>query len=409
MIRIENIGKVFNARSRNRNAVLKDVSFDLPDRGLVAIFGKSGSGKTTLLNIIGGLDKQDKGKIYIDGENVAGKVDKIRNVKIGFIFQNYYLERGYTIAEIMKNAMRIAGFKDESEIARRSEEVLTLVDMERFKNKQGDALSGGQKQRVAIARALIKGADVILADEPTGNLDAENTMKVMDILKEISKTKLVVLVTHEVTLIKKYADSHIKLVDGQLQPDSAIEDEIVYDTEQNNIYVDGSAREMSADELNIELYGEPITNKDTIEDDNGKIGIEWQIQKNNDTIMIPQIGTVTCGEPILAVEEYESNNEIPASWFGRGELFILRAKGNSMIGIGIHDGDRVVIRRQDSAEYGQAVVALIGDEATIKTFRPEKGRIILHPENPRLKDIIVAPEECRVLGLVVGCVHKFVV
>ena len=94
MIRIENIGKVFNARSRNRNAVLKDVSFELPDRGLVAIFGKSGSGKTTLLNIIVGLDKQDKGKIYIDGENVAGKVDKIRNAKIGFIFQNYYLERG---------------------------------------------------------------------------------------------------------------------------------------------------------------------------------------------------------------------------------------------------------------------------------------------------------------------------
>ena len=276
MIRIENIGKVFNARSRNRNVVLKDVSFELPDKGLVAIFGKSGSGKTTLLNIIGGLDKQDKGKIYIDGENVAGKVDKIRNVKIGFIFQNYYLERGYTIAEIMKNAMRIAGFKDESEIARRSEEVLTLVDMERFKNKQGDALSGGQKQRVAIARALIKGADVILADEPTGNLDAENTMKVMDILKEISKTKLVVLVTHEVTLIKKYADSHIKLVDGQLQPDSAIEDEIVYNTEQNNIYVDGSAREMSADGLNIELYGEPITERDTIQiiNDKGNVYIK---------------------------------------------------------------------------------------------------------------------------------------
>ena len=156
MIKIENIGKVFNARSRNRNAVLKDVSFELPDRGLVAIFGKSGSGKTTLLNIIGGLDKQDKGKIYIDGENVAGKVDKIRNAKIGFIFRNYYLERGYTIAEIMRNAMHIAGFKDEEEIKRRTEEVLTLVDMERFKNKQGDALSGGQKQRVAIARALIK-------------------------------------------------------------------------------------------------------------------------------------------------------------------------------------------------------------------------------------------------------------
>lgn len=206
MIRIENVGKVFNPRSRNRNEVLKGVSFELPEKGLVAIYGKSGSGKTTLLNIIGGLDKQDKGKIYIDGENVAGKVDKIRNAKIGFIFQNYYLERGYTIAEIMRNAMHIAGFKDEAEIERRSEEVLTLVDMERFKNKQGDALSGGQKQRVAIARALIKGADIILADEPTGNLDAENTMKVMDILKEISRTKLVVIVTHEITLGKPWCN-----------------------------------------------------------------------------------------------------------------------------------------------------------------------------------------------------------
>lgn len=222
MIKIENIGKVFNAHSRNRNEVLKGVSFELPEKGFIAIYGKSGSGKTTLLNIIGGLDKQDKGKIYIDGENVAGKVDKIRNAKIGFIFQNYYLERGYTIAEIMRNAMHIAGFKDEEEIKCRTEEVLTLVDMERFKNKQGDALSGGQKQRVAIARALIKGADVILADEPTGNLDAENTMKVMDILKEISKTRLVVVVTHEITLIKKYADSYIKLVDGRLDENTLL-------------------------------------------------------------------------------------------------------------------------------------------------------------------------------------------
>ena len=89
MIKIENIGKVFNPRSRGRNEVLKGVSFELPEKGFIAIYGKSGSGKTTLLNIIGGLDRQDKGKIYIDGENGAGKGDKIRNAKIGVIFQNY--------------------------------------------------------------------------------------------------------------------------------------------------------------------------------------------------------------------------------------------------------------------------------------------------------------------------------
>ena len=223
-IKVENIVKTFNRHSRNANKVLKGVSFELPDKGLVCIFGKSGSGKTTLLNIIGGLEKADSGKVYIDGECTSGKTDRIRNAKIGFIFQNYYLEKGYTIAEILRNQMIIAGFKDEKEIARRTEEALKLVDMERFKNKLGDALSGGQQQRVAIARAIVKGSDVILADEPTGNLDAENTMKVMDILKEISRTQLVVIVTHEVSLIKKYADSHIKIVDGELVEDGEIEE-----------------------------------------------------------------------------------------------------------------------------------------------------------------------------------------
>lgn len=236
MVKVENIKKTFNPHSSAKNQVLKGVSFDLPDKGLVAIFGKSGSGKTTLLNILGGLERADDGKIIIDGEVLSDKVDYIRNKKIGFIFQNYYLEHGYTISEIMNNAMLIAGFKDKKEIERRSEEVLRIVDMERFKNKQGDALSGGQKQRVAIARALIKGADIILADEPTGNLDAQNTYKIMDILKEISKTKLVVLVTHEVTLIKKYADKHIKLVDGQLAHNAEIDEaelaEITYGNEK---------------------------------------------------------------------------------------------------------------------------------------------------------------------------------
>ncbi len=252
-IKVENIKKVFNPHSRNRNQVLNDVSFELPDKGLVAIYGKSGSGKTTLLNIIGGLERQDGGKIYIDGECASGKADRIRNEKIGFIFQNYYLENGYTIAEIMRNAMLIAGFQDEKAIARRSQEVLTLVDMERFKNKQGDALSGGQKQRVAIARALIKGADIILADEPTGNLDAENTMKVMEILKEVSKTKLVVVVTHEITLIKKYADSYIKLVDGQLVENAEIDDSELVEA----LYGAEDARSNSAEQVlnNIQKSG----------------------------------------------------------------------------------------------------------------------------------------------------------
>lgn len=222
-IRVENIEKVFNRHSRNSNPVLKSISFELPEKGLVAIFGKSGSGKTTLLNIIGGLEGADSGNVYIDGECTRGKIDRIRNEKIGFIFQNYYLESGYTITEILHNQLRIAGFKNTEEMNRRTTEALRLVDMERFKNKLGDALSGGQMQRVAIARAIVKGSDIILADEPTGNLDAENTIKIMDILKEISKDKLVVIVTHEISLIQRYADSHIKIVDGELVENNEIE------------------------------------------------------------------------------------------------------------------------------------------------------------------------------------------
>lgn len=245
-IKVENIVKTFNRRSRNANKVLKGVSFELPDKGLVCIFGKSGSGKTTLLNIIGGLEKADGGKVYIDGECTSGKTDRVRNAKIGFIFQNYYLEKGYTIAEILRNQMIIAGFRDEKEIARRTEEALKLVDMERFKNKLGDALSGGQQQRVAIARAIVKGSDVILADEPTGNLDAENTMKVMDILKEISRTQLVVIVTHEVSLIKKYADSHIKIVDGELVEDGEIEETDLAPATYDNVKESGETHDVLA-------------------------------------------------------------------------------------------------------------------------------------------------------------------
>ena len=276
MLSLYNIKKDYGEGDARVQA-LKGVTLHFRKSEFVSVLGASGCGKTTLLNIIGGLDRQDKGKIYIDGENVAGKVDKMRNAKIGFIFQNYYLERGYTIAEIMRNAMHIAGFKDEGEIARRTEKVLTLVDMERFKNKQGDALSGGQKQRVAIARALIKGADIILADEPTGNLDAENTMKVMDILKEISKTKLVVVVTHEITLIKKYADSYIKLVDGRLDENTDLGEVFQYDTEHNNIYVDEKPRgEVKEGALDIEFYGAKPEEKDTIQvfNDKGNIYIK---------------------------------------------------------------------------------------------------------------------------------------
>ena len=256
MIKIRNIKKTFNPLSKNKNEVLKGVSIDFPDTGLVAIFGKSGSGKTTLLNIIGGLEKADSGEILFNDEKLNNNEDKLRNKLIGYIFQNYYLEKNSTIVDIMHNQMIIAGYNDEKLIEERTKEVLELVDMYRFKNKRSDALSGGQKQRVAIARALIKGSDVILADEPTGNLDNENTIHVMEILKKISKTKLVVLVTHEQNLIRDYADTYIPLVDGLIDYNLKVDTDINYEINKNNIYLNkDNYNEYKNQNINLKIYG----------------------------------------------------------------------------------------------------------------------------------------------------------
>lgn len=228
MIKLENINKSFNRNLKNKNQVLQNVSLTLPDKGLIAIFGKSGSGKTTLLNIIGGLIKPDSGNIIFNNKKLKFVNDDLRNKEIGFIFQNYYLEKNYKITEIIANQALISGITDKEVINNNTIKALDLVEMTRFKNKTGDSLSGGQKQRVAIARALAKDANIILADEPTGNLDSVNTTKVMDILKEISKTKLVVLVTHELSLIEKYADNFIELVDGK----------IIHNLDENKVEID---------------------------------------------------------------------------------------------------------------------------------------------------------------------------
>ena len=260
MIDVINIKKTFNKLSKNKNEVLKGVTLKFSDSGLVAIFGKSGSGKTTLLNIMGGLESFDSGDVLINGLSIKGKEDRLRNKSIGYIFQNFYLEKNTTITDIMHNQMIIAGYNDEKLIDERTKEVLELVDMYRFKNKRSDALSGGQKQRVAIARALIKGSDIILADEPTGNLDNENTIHVMEILKKISKTKLVVLVTHEQNLIRDYADSYFSMVDGKLDESIKIDTDTTYDINSNNIYVNKeNFSEYKNDNIALKLYGK--TNK----------------------------------------------------------------------------------------------------------------------------------------------------
>ena len=216
MIRIQGLHKFFNKGRSNEIHVINDISLDLPEKGMVAIFGKSGCGKTTLLNVIGGLDKYAEGTLTIENQSIRENTDVIRNKYIGYIFQNYNLNKAESCFDNVADALRLCGMTDEDEIEARVTAALTNVGMEKYAKRTPDTLSGGQQQRIAIARAIVKNPRIILADEPTGNLDEANTVMIMDLLKAIAKDHLVLLVTHEANLVDYYCDTVIELQDGKV-------------------------------------------------------------------------------------------------------------------------------------------------------------------------------------------------
>ena len=242
MVTLQNVDKYFYRRKSNQIHVINNTSLEFGETGLTALLGPSGCGKTTLLNVIGGLDKADKGRIYINGQKITGRtarsVDRIRNLNIGYIFQNYNLINTMTVFENVAMVLRMVGIKNEKEIKEKVEYALELVGMYRYRKRYADMLSGGERQRVGIARAIVKNPSIIIADEPTGNLDSANTLEVMNIIKSISREKLVILVTHEENLAEFYADRIIRLKDGKV-----ISDEINSNVEgldyriENRIYL----------------------------------------------------------------------------------------------------------------------------------------------------------------------------
>lgn len=223
MIKLVNVYKYFNRGKKNEVKAIDNTSLDLPDKGIVTLLGPSGCGKTTLLNSIGGLSRINKGSIYIDGERITkrsvNKIDKIRSLKIGYIFQNFNLLDDETVFDNVSLVLKINGLKDKEEIKKRVNFCLESLGIYRYRNRYASMLSGGERQRVAIARAIVKDPEVIIADEPTGNLDSKNTIEVMNIIKSISRDRLVILVTHERELAKFYSDRIIEISDGKIVKD----------------------------------------------------------------------------------------------------------------------------------------------------------------------------------------------
>ena len=222
MLQIKQICKQYKTGDLVQNA-LNNVSLNLRDNEFVAILGPSGSGKTTLLNIIGGLDRYDSGDLIINGISTKKYTDRdwdsYRNHTIGFVFQSYNLIPHQTVLANVELALTISGVSG-AERRRRATEALQKVGLGNQLHKHPTEMSGGQMQRVAIARALVNDPDILLADEPTGALDSETSIQVMELLKEVAKDRLVVMVTHNPELAHQYATRIVQLKDGVIRSDT---------------------------------------------------------------------------------------------------------------------------------------------------------------------------------------------
>ncbi len=215
MIEIKGVSKTYSIGKNNVVLALNNISFCLPNKGMVFITGASGSGKSTLLNLLGLLDLPDKGEIIIDGKSLnkfkKKEVDYYRNTYVGFVFQEYNLLDNFNVEKNIEIALNL-----QKKCREQIDKILELVGLQNFGKRKINELSGGQKQRVAIGRAIVKNPNIILADEPTGNLDYNNSEQIFNLLKKISQEKLVVVVTHNIEFANKYADRLIEIRDGNI-------------------------------------------------------------------------------------------------------------------------------------------------------------------------------------------------
>ena len=227
MIEFKNVNKIYKTKKGVETKALNNINLKIGNKGMVFITGKSGSGKSTMLNLLGGLDNITSGELLINNQNISNfknkQYDSYRNTYIGFIFQEFNILEEYNVYENIELALRLQNKKPQKDEV---ENLLNRLGLKDLEQRKPNELSGGQKQRVAIARALIKNPKIILADEPTGNLDQTSSKQIFELLKEISKEKLVIVVSHDMESAATYADRIIELKDGNIIHDTNPKTEI---------------------------------------------------------------------------------------------------------------------------------------------------------------------------------------
>lgn len=217
MIKFDNLSKIYKTKNNVSINALQNISLSLPKTGMIFLLGKSGSGKSTFLNVLGGLDNFDSGDIFINGKSLKNfsikELDSYRNTFVGFIFQNYNLLEDFNVKENLELGLNL---QRKTPSNQEISNILEKVGLKDFENRKINQLSGGQKQRVAIARALMKNPNIIIADEPSAALDSKTSIQIFNILKELSKERLVLIVSHDRDFAFKYGDRIIELSDGQI-------------------------------------------------------------------------------------------------------------------------------------------------------------------------------------------------
>lgn len=249
MLQVKNLTKIYK-RGKRKTTAVNNISFTFDDKGFVFIVGKSGSGKSTLLNLLGGLDNVTQGVIIADGNDLSkfkkSEYDNYRNSYIGFIFQEFYLLEQLTLEQNVGISLDLKNTKNKEAVY----SAIEKVGLKGLENRYMNELSGGQKQRVAIARSLVKKPHIILADEPTGNLDSKSAKQILDLLKEISKENLVVIVSHNMESANTYADRIIELADGQIIRDEQRVDSYINELKiENNTLTLPYCKELDDEEL----------------------------------------------------------------------------------------------------------------------------------------------------------------
>ena len=243
LIKLKDIGKIYVSEG-NVSVGIRGVNLEFNIGEFVAITGESGSGKSTLLNVISGMDTYEEGEMFVENEPTSHYMqvdwEEYREKYISFIFQNYNIIDSFTVLQNVE--LSLMSIEDSKERRKKALELIERVGLKSHIHHKGSKLSGGQKQRTVIARALAKDSPIILADEPTGNLDSKSSKEIIELLHEVSKDKLVIVVTHNEEEVKDFATRHIRIFDGKVDFDKKLSEDYYVDSEKPLVLTDNKKK-----------------------------------------------------------------------------------------------------------------------------------------------------------------------